>query len=170
MKQEVLYAEKQKFNQWSLWLLLLGFNSIFIYGIIRQVYLNPTQESNLMPNSGLIFALTISVLITLLFAIFRVDTLIKKDGIYVRFFPIHSKYKYYPWDKMTKSYIRTYSPISEYGGWGLRLNLFGKGKAYSTSGNQGLQLVLKSGEKILIGTQKPDEIMGILEKIGQLNP
>ena len=34
----------------------------------------------------------------------------------------------------------------------------GKGVAYNVSGNKGLQIVLKSCKKILIGTQKPEEI------------
>jgi hypothetical protein len=37
-------------------------------------------------------------------------------------------------------------------------------KAYNISSNMGLQLVLKIGEKILIGTQKTEELLVVLEK------
>jgi hypothetical protein len=53
--------------------------------------------------------------------------------------------------------VRKYSPIKEYGGWGFRYG-FKNGKAYNISGNMGLQLILKNGDRILIGTQKPEEL------------
>ena len=51
----------------------------------------------------------------------------------------------------------------DYGGWGIKYGL--KGLAYNISGNFGIQLELKSGSKILIGTQKPDEVKKLLDEI-----
>ncbi|MBC8644094.1 hypothetical protein H9W95_08645 [Flavobacterium lindanitolerans] len=70
---------------------------------------------------------------------------------------------------MTKSYVRQYAPIAEYGGWGLRYDFMGKGKALNVSGNKGLQLKFTDNKKLLIGTNKPDELTEILKKLGQLN-
>ena len=42
-----------------------------------------------------------------------------------------------------KYYARTYRPIMEYGGWGIRYGV--KGMAYNISGNRGLQLELVWG-------------------------
>lgn len=59
--------------------------------------------------------------------------------------------------------VRTYKPIKEYGGWGIR---FGRnGSAYNIRGNKGLQLVLKNGKKILIGTQKDSELNRVMKSI-----
>ncbi|MEO0075774.1 MAG: hypothetical protein ABIK31_06695 [candidate division WOR-3 bacterium] len=58
--------------------------------------------------------------------------------------------------------------MTEYGGWGLRLGLFGKGTAFSVSGNKGLQLEFTDNKKLLIGTNKLDELTETLKKIGQL--
>jgi hypothetical protein len=69
---------------------------------------------------------------------------------------------------LTKSYIRQYSAIKEYGGWGLRIGLLGKGTAYNVSGDKGLQLEFTTNKKILIGTNRADEITVTLNKIGQL--
>jgi hypothetical protein len=71
---------------------------------------------------------------------------------------------------LTKSYVRQYSPIAEYGGWGLRLGLFGKGQAYNVSGDKGLQLEFTTGQRLLIGTNKPEELNTVLLSIGQLKP
>ena len=61
--------------------------------------------------------------------------------------------------------MRTYKPIVEYGGWGLRSGVFGSGQAFNVYGNIGLQLELKNRKKLLIGTQKKYEIEKALEQI-----
>ncbi len=47
---------------------------------------------------------------------------------------------------------RTYDPIREYGGWGVRM-WRGSG-ALNMRGNSGVQLVLMGGERLLIGSQR----------------
>ena len=53
----------------------------------------------------------------------------------------------------------------EYGGWGVRYSLTGKGRAFNVSGNIGLQLEFINGEKVLIGTQVSDKMRDVLEQI-----
>jgi hypothetical protein len=50
----------------------------------------------------------------------------------------------------------------EYGGWGIRYSW--NGIAYNTKGNMGLQIVMNTGKRILIGTQKPEELAAYLKK------
>jgi hypothetical protein len=88
----------------------------------------------------------------------RLITRITTEGIYVRFIPFHFKEQFYSWDSIESAQVRTYDPLSEYGGWGIKYGFNGQGKVYNIAGDQGLQLVFKSGEKLLIGTQKPVEI------------
>ena len=168
MDNEILFSERQRFKQWWLWLILLGINGLFLFGVFKQVISGQQFGSKPMSNTGLLIATGLTILLTLLFINFRLDTLIKKDGIYVRFFSFHINFKHYTWETLTKSYIRQYSAITEYGGWGLRLGLFGKGVAFNVSGNKGLQLEFKTNKKLLIGTNKADELTDILKKIGQL--
>jgi hypothetical protein len=168
MKEEILFTERQRFRQWWLWLILLGINGLFLFGVYKQIIGEQQFGSKPMSNTELLIATGLTIILTLLFVNFRLDTIIRKDGIYVRFFPFHFSFKHYSWEKISKAYIREYSPITEYGGWGLRLGLFGKGKAYNVSGNKGLQLEFTDNKKLLIGTNKADEIIGILIKIGQL--
>jgi hypothetical protein len=88
----------------------------------------------------------------------RLVTRVTSAGIYVRFIPFHFKEQFYPWDSIESAQVRTYDSLFEYGGWGIKYGFSGQGKVYNVSGDQGLQLVFKSGEKILIGTHKPEEI------------
>jgi TATA-box binding protein (TBP) (component of TFIID and TFIIIB) len=43
--------------------------------------------------------------------------------------------------------------------------MFGAGKAYNVSGNKGVQLVFKNGKKLLIGSQKADELAKAIESV-----
>jgi hypothetical protein len=168
MSNDILFTEKQKFKQWWLWLLLLGINGLFLFGVFKQVVVGQQFGDKPMSNAGLLVTAGLTILLTLLFVNFRLDTNIKKDGIYVRFFPFHFKFKHYTWESLTKSFVRQYSPVTEYGGWGLRLGLFGKGTAFNVSGDKGLQLEFTNKKKLLIGTNKPDELTETLNKLGQL--
>jgi len=57
----------------------------------------------------------------------------------------------------------TYSPIGEYGGWGIRG--MGSRVALNARGNRGVLLTLKSGATILIGSQRPDELAAAIEEL-----
>lgn len=167
MDKNVLFSEKQKFSQWWAWLIIIALNGVFIYGIYQQI-LNGEQFGNKpMSNTGLIITEVMMLLISFLLISSQLETQIKTDGIYVRFFPFHLKFKYYPWTNLKKSFVRKYSPLGEYGGWGLRYGIFGSGKAYNVSGNKGLQLEFLNKKKLLIGTNKPEELNALLSKLGR---
>jgi len=96
----------------------------------------------------------------------KLKTRIDETGIHFRFIPFHFKNKVIPWSTIEKGYIRSYEAISEYGGWGMKggkLWRKSNGVAYNVKGDVGLQLELKNGKKILIGTQRQEEMKRVLQ-------
>lgn len=87
----------------------------------------------------------------------RMATEIRADGIVVYCKPLRFLTRQIEWNAIDHSYARTYSPLVEYGGWGIRSGK--SGTAYTLRGKQGIQLELKDGRKILIGTQHSDAFM-----------
>lgn len=170
MENDILFVERQKFKQWWLWLILLGVNLLVLGGVYQQIIRGQPFGDKPASDSGLVLTAGLVLLFTLFFMNFRLDTQIRKDGIYVRFFPFHFSFRYYSWQRISKAFIRTYNPVTEYGGWGIRFGIFGKGKAFNVSGNQGLQLEFDNSKKLLIGTNKPIELAEALAKIGELKP
>jgi len=168
MNNDILFTEQQRFRQIWVWLMLIGINGLFLYGIYQQVISGQQWGNKPMSDTGLFVALGSTVLLTILFFILRLDTEIKRDGIYVRFFPFRLSFKKYSWDKVSKSFVKQYNPIMDYGGWGIRFGLFGKGRALNVSGNKGIQIVLTDGTRLLIGTNKPEEARQALQLIGHL--
>lgn len=155
MENKLEFTEKQRFSQWWLWLLL---STIMVYTIYNFV-----EDRQYFSTLELAISILIPILVIILFLVIRLETKIDEQGIYVRFFPFQITFRYYPWRNIKKAYVRKYSPLTEYGGWGMRQGLFGKGKAYNVKGNQGLQIILNDEKKVLIGTQKQNELKLYLE-------
>lgn len=157
------YEETQRFNQIWLW-------SILIIASIVMIVQIPVKILNSAPDGPLPTQAIISILASLFFVIafngfffvLKLKTKINGEGISFTFKPIINKPKLYRWEDIKEAYVRKYQAIWEYGGWGIRFGM--KGRAYNTSGNKGLQLILNSGKKILIGTQKPEELENFLKK------
>lgn len=166
MDQTILFSEKQRFTQWWIWLILIGINGMFVYALITQVFYDIQFGDNPMSDTGLWISFTISVLFTFFMFNLRLETIIRKEGIYVRFFPIHFKAKFISWEKVKSVNVRQYSPMKEYGGWGIKYSRLGNGRAFSVSGKSGLQLEFRDGEKLLIGTEKGEVLMTVLQKMG----
>lgn len=155
MNEEILFTETQRFRQVWLWVILIAANLISIFGAFRQMsnglpLLNPLT-------GGRLTTIVVLLLVTGLIFMIRMDTTIKSDGLYMRFYPFNLQMKRYSWHSISQAFVRKYNPILEYGGWGIRLGSFGNGAAFNISGNKGIQLVFKNGDRALIGTQKPDE-------------
>jgi hypothetical protein len=119
-----------------------------------------------MSGFAILTGLLLTLSVTILFLVLRLETTIRVNGIYVRFFPFHQASRYYSWDTIRQLYVRQYNPIGEFGGWGIRG--FGKNRAFNVSGNTGIQLVLQNGSRILIGTNKGNEAARVLELTGHL--
>lgn len=165
VQNEILFTEDQRFRQWWLWLILLSGDAVFLFWVCKQLIFKVQVGDHPMSDTSLLLSAVGIILVSILLFYTRLNTQIKKDGIYLKFFPFHWSYKYYSWDMVDKCYVRTYSPLGEYGGWGIRYGMFGQGMAYNMSGNKGLQLELNNGKKILIGTNKPVELEEVLSKL-----
>jgi hypothetical protein len=111
---------------------------------------------------GPLFILLSAGLLWLMWAA-RLITEVRDDGIYIRFHPFHRGFRGFLWDEIESFEACTYRPILEYGGWGIRSG--STGRAYNVSGNRGLQLELGFGlsGRILIGSQRPEELVMAVE-------
>lgn len=67
MDDEILFTEKQRFKQWWLWIILIGINVLFLFGVFKQVIVGQQFGNKPMSNSGLIITALLTMLFTLLF-------------------------------------------------------------------------------------------------------
>jgi len=157
-----VFVEEQRFNQWWLYLLLaIPLISLVIpFMFNSDDYVNGDKETL----TGITISLVTVVMATLLILSIRLRTKIDENGIYYQFYPINFNEKFIPWSDISKCFVRKYNPLRAYGGWGYRSGFGrGKGKALNIRGNQGIQLELKNGKKLLLGTQKEELVKRTLE-------
>lgn len=161
MENRILFQEQQKFTQWWLWLLFivaLGFTIIHVFKfshIFNEVVPNDVVSvASVIIETKDLIPILILMLILVLFRILNLKTEITSDSIYIHYFPLFTKR--WKWDDIQTAEIITYGFV----GYGIRISLK-YGIVYNVKGNKGLALNLKNGKKIVIGTQKPEE----LEKI-----
>jgi hypothetical protein len=167
MKDYQRFSETQKFRQWWLWFIFAGIKGLMGFFIITQVLFGEPFGDSIVDNAALLIGFLFMLILSLLFFIMKLETRISDSGIAVRFYPLQLKFRNYRWEDLEEAYLREYSPIAEYGGWGIRYSFVGKGKALNVSGRMGLQLVFKDGRRLLIGTSKPEDIMQVLSVMGR---
>ena len=159
-----IFTEEQRFGQIWLWMVLIGMDVALFVSFFAQFFGPvPPRPSGPADLFGMALGALLCLGITALFVSLKLITRVTNQGISVQFKPLHRKLVMFPFSDISQYSVRTYRPILEYGGWGIKRG--SGGLAYNVSGNKGLQLVLKDGKRILIGTQKPEHLENTLYSI-----
>ena len=168
------FHEEQRFRQPWLWVLLVSVALIDVgvivflaYGMVQQLVFgrpwgdNPVSDRALTAVGTLSIVATLVVSVGLLWAFhaLRLITEVTPDGLHVRFAPFVNRH--IAFEDIEHCEARQYSPIREYGGWGIRWGR--SGKAYNVSGNWGVQLTLRNGKRLLIGSQDAKTLARAIE-------
>jgi hypothetical protein len=163
--QEVLFEEEQSFRQTWVWA-LLGVTLLLLVVPLGFVLGGAPVKPGSDPFAGVIgLAGGIAVVIGVTWLMYAMKLTVRLDaeGLHVRFFPLVKRD--IPLDEIARWEARTYRPILEYGGWGIRCGW--KGMAYNVSGNRGVQLELANGKRLLIGSQCPEELAAAISQAKQ---
>ncbi len=156
MNDNIHFYEKQRFTQWWIWLLLICLVCLAPAGKFITYYNQNHSSDYKLDFYTIFFSAIAGILVIVLFFVMCLETRIDAMGIHVRFFPFHLSFRTYAWGTIESATVRKYSPLLEYGGWGIRG--LRSNRAMNVKGNQGLQVVFKSGHRLLIGTQVAEEI------------
>ena len=160
MKEELVFHERQRFNQWWFLLIFISINSLFIAGCIIQLGMGKPWGDKPMSDTMLIIFTISSILFSVSFFFIRLDTVIDNDGVYEQMFPLQLKFKFTPWNNILNTRVKK----MRFSGWGIRYDAGGE-VMYTIFGKYVLELTLNNNKKISIGTQKPDELMEFLDKL-----
>jgi len=161
-----LFVEQQRFTQWWLWVVVGGIAALEWWGFVQQIILRRPFGDNPAPDS-------VMLVITMLFGIglpwlmlsCRLVTVVRPDALYVRFVPFHLRPRAISYAEIKGCQAVRYSPLLDYGGWGIRMGR--GGMAYNVSGNLGVRLQLASGRHLLIGSRDPSALAAAIDKARQ---
>lgn len=149
---EMVFQEEQRFDQVWLWA-LMGFELIIV--MIPLILTGQPLWAIAVAVAGMV--LTFAMLGSL-----KLRTRIDREGVHYRMSIFHWKEQTIPWEDIDQIYVREYSPIKEYGGWGIKHGP--SGRAFNVKGNYGIQITKKNGKRVLLGTQLPDDVSSYLSQ------
>lgn len=156
VRPEVAFREVQRFRQKWLWaVLLVSTLPVLLFVVVdlwRPLVTWTITTSDLI---GLVFCVVVVIGALWFMAAVKLVIEVRREVLYVHFWPVR---KQIPYTEIIRCEARTYAPIKEYGGWGIRWSLRGRGKAYNVSGKEGVQLEFKNGKRLLLGSQRAGEL------------
>lgn len=167
-REEVLFSEVQRFKQKWLWLAVIAAAASAWFAAICQLFgRNSLGGLSTLDWLILFVWLFIGLGLPALFITATLRVEVRDDGIYYRYYPFHRRFHRIASDEIEKAEARTYRPIAEYGGWGIRGGWGKSGKAYNVYGDRGVQLELVGGKRILFGSQKAGEFAAAIHNAMQ---
>jgi len=151
----VLFEERQRFVNRTLGFVLLGLLvlvTLFVWQDLRAHLPVGRQLTMFLP------AVLVSVLLFL-----ELHVTVQDGGVRIRMLPFANR-TIAP-AQIARWEARTYRPIRDYGGWGVR---FGpRGRAYNVSGNRGVEITLANGKRVLVGSQRADDLATAIARIAK---
>lgn len=160
----VIFREEQSFRQWWINAVVMGTAGFAWYAFFQQIILHKPLGKKPAPDWGMFLVwLLAGVGLPWLFLTARLVVEVRGDGLYYRYYPFHFRWHHLAAEDIREVELRTYRPLLEYGGWGIRWGL--KGKAYNVSGNRGVRLRLRNGKRLLFGSRRAEELPAALRGI-----
>jgi hypothetical protein len=98
-----------------------------------------------------------------LLASFVLEVRLDATGAHYRLLPLQWRWQHVAWPEVARAYLRRYDPLGEYGGWGLKGTT--RNRAYNIANDEGLQLELRDGRRVLLGTQRSADLAQVLARL-----
>jgi len=154
-----LFFERQTFAKWVF--ILLTFSTI----ILPATLILATGE--VFWPSIIIIPAVAGVLLALFLG--TMQTIVTQEEVLVTFGLLGAIKFHFPLALIKSFRVRTYKPLDEYGGWGIKG--WDKHRVLNMKGNRGVELSIdKLGKRqamdMMIGSQKPEELATVLRELG----
>jgi len=171
-KSKIYYHEEQRMDKPWLWLIFSLVSAlIFSYGLYQQLVLKKPWGENPLNDKGLIF---VSVAVTLIFVIVycvyksaKMTVDITDRGIVLHYKPYIKNEIIFRFEEIESYHKKEYSLIKDVGGRGIKKRPLHKLTSYTVSGRKSVFLKMKSGRKVIIGTQRPEAFVSNLVRAMQ---
>ena len=159
--EKVTFREVQWMRRvWWVMLVIAGIALLAWYSFCQQIVLGRPVGTNPGPDWAVwLMALVFGLGFPAFFATMRLVVEVREDHVYIRYVPLLKRR--IPLAEIARCLARTYRPIVDYGGWGIK----GWGRqsiAYSISGNQGVELELVDGRRVMIGSRRAKDLAAAL--------
>ena len=162
----VIYREEQNFDWW-VYALLAVLDVLAWLGLVWLLHKAPDRAA--LPDSWAI-EVPVSVSVVGLFlpailmvGLLRMTTEVTPTHVRVYFGWVPTYRRAVAVAAIQRLEVVTYRPIADYGGWGIRSGRDGE-RVLNARGDRGVRLDLSDGTRLLIGSQRPEELARVLER------
>ena len=166
MPNPVLFSEHQQLPKWLNWVIILPEALILALVVIQSVY-QALQTHKSIASTDLLVPLVIVCVVTILPVVFvlaaKLVTTVSDDGMSIRWIPLQLHPVKIDLDNAVSVTAMTYNALRDFGGWGIRYGLHGM--IYNMQGNKAICITYQQGKKLMIGTQRPDELLAAVKMI-----
>lgn len=163
-----VYHEVQHFKQWWLWALVIVPSGLAWWPLIQQVIGGRPLGQDPAPN-WLLWVIWVCVGLGLPFLFGRTGLVLDVTGDTVRIHYRPFVRRVIALSDIERVEARKYNPLKEYGGWGIKG--WSKTKmAYNVSGNRGAELTLTDGRRVMLGSQRAEELAAAIEAQRRARP
>jgi hypothetical protein len=150
------FHEVQRLTQWWVRLVVLVVAALGWWAFVVQILLGRPWGDRPAPD-WMIWLIFLLIGIGLPALILLAKLVVTVDDTFVRIRWIPFAWRTIRLADVESANARTYRPIREYGGWGVRWSP-GRGMAWNASGDRGVQVDLANGKTLLIGSQRAGEL------------
>ncbi|MGO9258844.1 MAG: hypothetical protein ACLQU1_21365 [Bryobacteraceae bacterium] len=151
----VLFREKQSFHLGYARIALAMPPAALVIISCRQIIWHRPWGDPPTTNGGLLFLTALILLVYIRLITVRLVTELRPAQLSVAMKGLWRRTRVALAD-IRKAVAVEYDPVTEYRGYGVRSGP--RGQAYIASGSQAVQLELRDGRKLLIGSQRPQEL------------
>ncbi|XID94889.1 DUF6141 family protein [Paenibacillaceae bacterium WGS1546] len=155
----IVYKEKQSLPKWTLVIILIF--ALFIWGIALTQFITgiPVGNQPVSDTGMIVFTLIFGVFFPLLLLSMKGQVMIDTCSVVIRLTPIYKKV--IDFQQIQSVTLTKVKPIEQFGGWGIRWN--GKKWGLILEGDEGVEIVLKSGQVIVIASKTPEKLLKAIE-------
>ncbi len=157
------FREEQRFA-WP-WIVAITIPAILIgIALYRQIWLGRPVGGEALSGSLLWPAFAVAVVVAVWFSRLKLITEVQDGGLSIRFLYLWAERRI-TWNEIRWAQAVTYRPVKDFGGWGVRWGERAgvRGIVYNARGNQGVRIELTNGERVLVGSQRAEDLARAIE-------
>lgn len=160
---EVIFREGQPIRKvrWVL-VVIYGISLLMWYTFIMQI-INGVPVGNNPASDRMvwIYFLLFGIGLPVLFHYMQLIVEVDAERVRVRYIPFIDRS--IPLSDIGSCEAKRYQPIRDFGGWGIR-GLTRRRRAYNVRGDEGVELTLRDGSQIMLGSQRADVLEYSIKK------
>ncbi len=153
---KIRFKEVQSFNQPWIWIVSIGIPAVSVIAIMTYIMNNAHSFHELF--IAILFIIGIAIVVLLLLKALKFETVMSDEGIFYRWQPFTQNYSHILWEDVSSAKVNTWIQNSTTG------TRYTKKHTHVVGGKYGLQLILKNGTLVFIGSQKPGVIQQTAEE------